>query len=880
METLPKAILLTPLPLNQDFTGLKAQALDFIQSYSDSIWSNLNPSDPGVTILDQVCFALTELGYCGDFSIPDLLTPENGKSTSANQFYLPERIMTTSPVTPQDYLKYAIDGVAGVTGALFETVNNVYSTYLRVDTNDGSETCEAVYFYLNKARNLGQRFLRPALFNPVFRQVNGKITVIDTIDTSEIKQQINVALQHYQLPLVKSAGYEELLAEGWNTDDIFNGPLLKNGWMPSIVGQKQDTITIAELNILILAVPGISSSAVTPVVVGCTEFSCGRGELMVLDFETLIVQKETSPFDSTLQAPEAASTTSAFLGAAHQAQTTFTQGTYRDIQNYYSIQNTFPETFAVGANAITANATPFQIAQSRQLKGYLTLFDQVIANQFAQLAGVGRLFSFKNTNSGAPWDEHAFYAFKDDEEKEHLEYPVPYQGFSPTYFYQSLYEVPHIRPLLKDHDALKFSTGLIGKKELEHQSWLAYKQDPYNAYMRGLAELTANEPRDIARRNDMLNHLLARHGASPMLFDTVINGSAYTGNQLKDRVIIKSLYLQNLDLLSYNRYRAYNYVGAGKLTYPLSPSEMEQLDEALIAYTDHDFLPDMHKIELLEKLTEQDTNDYAGIELQINLLLGLKSRYARAIRNRKEDHFEPCAADSVLQWMMARRKGMILIESQLLWRHVDIEFFLQGETQTYALSYVWYNNPATIPFKQAKYINRLFQSDVGATLIANAMDWGFLVLGSYFYWVNEVDSIDLPKAQPIFGTDFCFSFRVKDGEEIGSLIDNPVLRNRVDVVFPDFLKQQAGLLAQVEWLLDQSLPVTMVGECHFLPLPPNATHGPVFKNDFEKLIKDFINWHNTLIHYERNPRRYRLKIRRYAGAMAGYLLRFKLRDDE
>jgi hypothetical protein len=880
MEMQPNAISLAPLPPNQDFTALKATALDFIQSYSETIWSNLNPSDPGITILDQVCFALTELGYCGDFSVPDLLTPEDGKLKADNQFYLPEKIMTTSPVTTEDYRKYIIDGVAGVAGLVLQAVNSTYRTYLLIDSGDVADTCKAVYYYLNKARNLGERFFKPKTFRTAPLGVTGKVTISDTVDQTDIIKQIAAALQDFQLPAVKGTGYEELLTDGWDAETIFNGPILKNGWIPGDAGYKKDGITLAALNQLIMGVPGVLVSEVVAVEKWCMVFSCSVGELLVIDFSTLTIESKSLPAGTQLPKPVIPVPVAAFLGAAHGSQTTFTGGTYRDIQNYYSIQNTFPEAFAVGANAITANATSFQIAQSRQLKGYLTLFDQVIANQFAQLAGVQQLFSFKNAGSGTPRDEHAFYALKDEEEKEHLEYPVPYQDFSPTYFYQSLYEVPHIRALLKDNDALKFSIGLTGKKDLEHQSWLAYRQDPYNAYMRGMASLMADEPADMARRNDMLNHLLARHGESHVLLDTLINGSAYTGDPLKDRIIIKSLLLQNLDLLSYHRYRGYNCVGAGKLSFPLSKTAKEGLDEQIAAYANPDFLPDTRKIDGLEKLTPQDFNDYAGIELQINLLLGLKSRYARAMRKRTESQMMPGAADEVLRWMVVQRKGMILIESALLWKHIDMQFLLQGEGSTYTITQDLNVTSENIAIKRATQIDRLFRSDAGGMLVQNAVATGYVFLGNDFYWVNEIDPVNLLKAQSITGTEYCFSFQVTNGEEIGSLTDNPALANRADVIFPQFLEQQAGLPDQVDLLLEQNLPLAMTGQCHFLPLPQDAPYGPVLDFDFATLITDFINWHNTLARYERNAVQYPSAIRPYAGVMLNYLLRFKLKGHE
>ena len=62
-------IIDTQLPLELDFKALKAEGLAYIQRHSSSEWTNLNPSDPGVTILEQLCYAFTELGYCANFPI-------------------------------------------------------------------------------------------------------------------------------------------------------------------------------------------------------------------------------------------------------------------------------------------------------------------------------------------------------------------------------------------------------------------------------------------------------------------------------------------------------------------------------------------------------------------------------------------------------------------------------------------------------------------------------------------------------------------------------------------------------------------------------------------------------------------------------------------
>ncbi len=68
-----------PVPVNQDFKALKELGLEFIRDHSGNEWTNLNASDPGVTILEQLCYALTELGYCNDFSVGDILAEPSAR---------------------------------------------------------------------------------------------------------------------------------------------------------------------------------------------------------------------------------------------------------------------------------------------------------------------------------------------------------------------------------------------------------------------------------------------------------------------------------------------------------------------------------------------------------------------------------------------------------------------------------------------------------------------------------------------------------------------------------------------------------------------------------------------------------------------------------
>lgn len=61
---------------------------------------------------------------------------------------------------------------------------------------------------------------------------------------------------------------------------------------------------------------------------------------------------------------------------------------------YYSAQHQFPNVYGLGEKGLPPGSDTQRRAQAKQLKAYLLFFDQLLANQFAQLAHVGDLLGF------------------------------------------------------------------------------------------------------------------------------------------------------------------------------------------------------------------------------------------------------------------------------------------------------------------------------------------------------------------------------------------------------------------------------------------------------------------------------------------------------
>jgi hypothetical protein len=68
-------------------------------------------------------------------------------------------------------------------------------------------------------------------------------------------------------------------------------------------------------------------------------------------------------------------------------------GTYRQADDYFPVQYSFPLTYGIGPDGLPSRALPARKAQARNLKAYLMVFEQLLGNALAQLAHTADLFS-------------------------------------------------------------------------------------------------------------------------------------------------------------------------------------------------------------------------------------------------------------------------------------------------------------------------------------------------------------------------------------------------------------------------------------------------------------------------------------------------------
>ncbi|MDR4515329.1 hypothetical protein [Nitrosomonas sp.] len=127
-----------------DFATLRKDALSIIQDLCGENWTDYNLHDPGVTILEQLCYALTDLSYRSEFPVADYLSGSDGSIDYSKQsLYPPHEVFPSAAVTQTDYEKILYDAVPEIDRVWFRTdsfeheqipgLTGLYTVYVKID---------------------------------------------------------------------------------------------------------------------------------------------------------------------------------------------------------------------------------------------------------------------------------------------------------------------------------------------------------------------------------------------------------------------------------------------------------------------------------------------------------------------------------------------------------------------------------------------------------------------------------------------------------------------------------------------------------------------------------------------------------------------------
>lgn len=302
-----------------NYKKLREEGIKYIEELGSDFWTDYNEHDPGITILELLCYAITDLGYRTSFPVQDLLaSKEQNESNFKKQFFTAKEMLTTEPVSELDLRKLLID-IDGVKNAwLFKSkqtlyfdkkesrivgakpssnhafttfdLNGLYDIKIELDEDPVIKNCdgnitpteeeagvrqEKINEIINRVR---QRFHqhRPLCEDLIdVSIVEGQkirfcmdIQLEADADANEVYPAVLYTLSLYLSPPVRQYSLKEMIdaqkASGApaSMDQIFNGPVLDHGFFndDELSGAiLRESIYASDIINLLMDIPGIKS---------------------------------------------------------------------------------------------------------------------------------------------------------------------------------------------------------------------------------------------------------------------------------------------------------------------------------------------------------------------------------------------------------------------------------------------------------------------------------------------------------------------------------------------------------------------------------------------------------------------------------------------
>lgn len=434
-----------PDPDGLDFDGLKQKGIELLQKLSGKAWTDYNLHDPGVTILEVLCYALTDLVYRTDFKVADFLTSEDRSIDFETQaLFRPRDIFPSQAVTQNDYRKLIFDSISEIdnvwitpVGLSSSTKYNGHPQGLYCISVMPAETVQRPDNNINESeqrpikdlvrdlfaakRNLCEDLMEVEIVKPDCHSLHGTIEIGGKRNPSNILAEIYFKTAKYLRPGLECQPYDEMLRQGKSLEEIFTGPLTEHGYISAddldlqrdyaqvsdLIGiiseidgvEYVDTLSFDDGRNFIKFDPKLQSMPCLPLPQNNQEIEIRlkkNGRVHPVDLDYVRIEFERRKFeDRSLRRIRQDIDKVCDLPA----------GEFRNLRDYFSIQHHFPEIYGIGRHGLTEGAWSLteqkgvsdrRLAHARQLKAYLLLFEQTMANFLASLQKLPRLFSLND----------------------------------------------------------------------------------------------------------------------------------------------------------------------------------------------------------------------------------------------------------------------------------------------------------------------------------------------------------------------------------------------------------------------------------------------------------------------------------------------------
>lgn len=550
-----------------DYQALKKIGLEAIIRLGSDKWTDYNEHDPGITILETLIYALTDLAYRTDFPIEDILAQQqlSPGQLAKNQFLTARNALSINPLTLSDFRKLIID-IPGVQNAwvlpqqhAFEASRGLLDIIVDPDeeivsTDDKKTLLNKVLATFYRHRNICQDLGQVHIREPFQVYFNLQLTVDHGAMTEELIAKVLLELKNYLDNAVQFLTFEEAMSQfNGDINSVYDGPALMHGFLPD------DALKPALFELKSIDLIPIISKIQGVINIQELQFRTSIDDLGPYNYlennPKWVYQKKLPIDEKPVIAPIQEHIITIKKGDKYQKWTlpavlinwknlnnkqrrsklspeardvAIPVGQYRELSDYFSIQEEFPRVYGLDPHGPPEGADEERLAKIKQLKGYLLIFDQIMANYLAQLSHVGELFS---------WSPEV----------------------KRTYFFQGLQDaVNHLTELLVND--ISPTPNLTQQPKYPN---ISGQQQTLQLYLDKLAELREDKGTFLQRRNRFLDHLLARFGLSLSAFSS--NLEKTTSGKEQDTQIFEQLEIEtkqrvlgNFRELSMQRGKAFN----------------------------------------------------------------------------------------------------------------------------------------------------------------------------------------------------------------------------------------------------------------------------------------------------------------------------------
>jgi len=441
---------------NAGFEALRAQGLALLQKTSGATWTDHNLHDPGMTMLEQLCFALTEVVYRSEFPVADQLCGADGEiDYEALALHPPQQAFPCRATTAADYRRMLLDKVSGLddAGLLLDAgpgqaghIPGVCQLMVKLAAGPrqlpDNRLKDALAAYRSQ-RGLGED-ADPSVVQITDRhcQLHADIEISGPRDATDIVAEMFLRAARFIAQSVRVSSRRDLLRQGLQLEQIYDGPVATGGFAHANAtdahnGAPQTTLYVADVVREVAAVEGIKEVSLLQLETADDGPTSGSlpwrdgGQMLRLFTPGEPATGSASSACADLPLPRItvrrrSHTVPVFghelwrrvqaLMAADRADrsrhSTLTQqdeshglprGRHRDATPYHSVQHHFPAVYHVGRNGLPPSAPAQQLAPPRQLRSYLLLFEQVVANGQAQLQNLHQLFRQPDATQQTYW---------------------------------------------------------------------------------------------------------------------------------------------------------------------------------------------------------------------------------------------------------------------------------------------------------------------------------------------------------------------------------------------------------------------------------------------------------------------------------------------